>query len=161
MKTDEFLALLGAHPEKNLVFEYAEGRRVAPYYHITEVKNVTLDTVDCGGGTDYWKETVVQLWENPLEKLTLKNLTASKALDILNKVNGIKPMDGSSEIKFEYGNSSFHAAQLPVSGHQVQDNNLVIKLKSEKTDCKAKDACGIEQVTDALEACCAPGSGCC
>ncbi len=61
MKTDEFLSLLKEHPYKNLRFEYALGKQVGANYHITEIKNVTIDSVDCGGESDFWKETIAAL----------------------------------------------------------------------------------------------------
>ncbi len=65
MKTHEFLSLLKGNKNKNLLFEYKTGSLIGANYHITEVKNVTVDAVDCGAGTDFWKETIIQLWESP------------------------------------------------------------------------------------------------
>ena len=63
MKTNEFLSVLKENTTKSLVFEYAPGRLVGANYHITEVKNITIDSVDCGSGTDFWKETIIfQEW---------------------------------------------------------------------------------------------------
>ena len=162
MKTNEFLALLKNHSEKSLLFEYRPGQFVAPNYHITEIKNVTIDSVDCGAGTDFWKETVIQLWESPEEKNTPEYMSAVKALGILDKVNGIKPMDGTTEIKFEYGNADFHTAQLFVNDHEIGKDHLTINLGVKKTDCKAKETCGvIVEIAGQQEACCSPESGCC
>ena len=38
-----------------------------------------------------------------------------KALSILKKVDGIKPMVRDAEVKFEYSNENFHTAQLFVT----------------------------------------------
>ncbi len=162
MKTKELLALLKQHSDKSLLFEYKRGSYVGAHYHITEVKHITIDSVDCGAGTDFWKETVIQLWESPLEKDTRDFMKAFKALGILNKVNGIKPMDPETEVKFEYGNVDFHTAQLYVKGYQVENKRLILQLAVEKTDCKAKETCGVAVVSEmASESNCAPGSGCC
>lgn len=162
MKTNAFIKLLETHPDKSLIFEYQEGALVGANYHITEIKNVTIDAVDCGRGTDYWKETVVQLWESPKEVGKTGFISASKAMSIINTVDKIKPMDRDAEIKFEYGNKAFHTSQLFVNDHHANPHELRIKLAVEKTDCKAKESCGVEipgQVKE--EACCSPGSGCC
>ncbi len=162
MQTKEFLSLLKANSDKSLLFEYSTGQLVGANYHITEVKNVTIDTVDCGSGTNFWKETVVQLWESPSEKGKREYLSVYKALAILKKVDGIKPMDLDTELKFEYGNTDFHTAQLFVSGHTIDDDQLRIELAVEKTDCKAKETCGAPVGTRAeAEACCSPGGGSC
>ncbi|NAY92614.1 hypothetical protein GTQ34_11860 [Muricauda sp. JGD-17] len=162
MKTAELLSVLKQHQEKNLLFEYAEGKLVGANYHITEVKNITVDSVDCGAGTDFWKETVVQLWESPKEKDKTEYMSVHKALSILDRVDAIKPMVSDAEIKFEYSNANFHTAQLFVDDFSMDQNNLTIKLAIEKTDCKAKETCDVtpKQEKEA-SACCSPESGCC
>lgn len=159
MNTQEFLQLLKEHQNKSLIFEYAPGVFVGAHYHITEVKNVTIDSVDCGAGTDSWKETVIQLWESPSEIGKTTYMTVYKALGILSKVNKIKPLIGDTILKFEYGNATFHTAQLAVSGFNIINNNLIIQLTNSITDCKAKDVCGIPEPATANS--CTPGSGCC
>lgn len=162
MKTQEFLELLEAHPTQSLLFEYAKGKTIAPNYHITEVKNVIIDAVDCGAGTDFWRETVVQLWESPKEKDRLHYMTAQKATDIFKRVNGMKRMQPDSEIKFEYSNPDFHTAQLFVDDVDLADEHLLVRLVVEKTNCKAQETCGVPvEANTKEEICCAPESGCC
>tara|TARA_R110001592_G_scaffold37961_1_gene125916 strand:- start:5170 stop:5655 length:486 start_codon:yes stop_codon:yes gene_type:complete len=161
MKTNEFLALLNENLDKSLMFEYAPGLLVGANYHITEVKNITIDSVDCGAGTDFWKETIIQLWESPEELGKRDYMVVEKALSILNRVDKIKPMDKDVEVKFEYSNALFHTAQLFVLSYQIKDNNLLLHLGVEKTDCKAKEICGVPETKEVMESSCAPGSGCC
>lgn len=162
MKTHEFLSVLKEHSDKSLLFEYQPGSLVGANYHITEVKNITIDAVDCGANTDFWKETIIQLWESPKEIDKRDYMSAFKALGILNKVDSIKPMEKDVEVKFEYSNSDFHTAQLFVNDFEVIGNQLIMKLGVEQTDCKAKDECGVPMKVGAQEEnCCTPGGGCC
>ncbi len=165
MNTSKLLSLLKQHQEKSLLFEYTDGKFVGANYHITEVKNIIVDAVDCGARTDFWKETIVQLWESPKEKDKRDYMTAYKALSILNKVDRMKPMVRDAEIKFEYSNADFHTAQLFVNDFSLNQKELVIHLAVQKTDCKAKDTCGVQETAVASEqetaACCSPESGCC
>ncbi len=163
MKTHEFLALLKEHANKRLHFEYNEGHEIGAGYHITEVKNVTIDSVDCGAGTDSWKETIIQLWEPQLVEDNAEYMTAYKALAILNKVDSIRPMEKDVEVKFEYSNDQFHTAQLFVHNHVIQGNALRMKLGIAPTDCKAKETCGIPNGASLQteEVCCDPSGGCC
>jgi len=162
MKTNEFLSLLKENPNKSLLFEYKEGQFVGANYHITEIKNITIDSVDCGAGVDFWKETIIQLWESPDEHEKEEYMSAYKALGILNKVDNIKPMEREVEVKFEYSNANFHTAQLFVADFTIDENKLVMKLSIEKTDCKARETCGVPVAVEANEASsCAPGGGCC
>ena len=161
MNTQELLNLLNEHQDRSLLFEYSKEAYVGANYHITEVKNITIDSVDCGSGTDYWKETVIQLWESPGEIDKTEFMTARKALAILSKVHRIKPMELSAEVKFEYSNSSFHTAQMFVSDFSLDDKKLILKLSINKTDCKAREACGTPVEDEKVAAGCEPGSGCC
>lgn len=162
MKTNEFLSLLKEHQNKSLLFEYKAGRFVGANYHITEIKNITIDAVDCGAGTDFWKETIIQLWESPTEKEKTEFMSAYKALAILNKVDRIKTMEKNAELKFEYSNPDFHTAQLFANDFELTPSQLIIKLNTEPTDCKAKDTCGVPVEIDTdNRSSCAPGSGCC
>ncbi|MEJ6792032.1 MAG: DUF6428 family protein [Lacinutrix sp.] len=162
MKTQDFLSLITEHQDKALLFEYAPNKLVGANYHITEVKHITIDSVDCGAQTDSWKETIIQLWESPLDILNTKYMNAYKALAILKKVGTMKPYTLDAEVKFEYSNSNFHTAQLYVNDFEILNQNIIIKLGIEKTACKASDICGFaETVIDKVESCCTTESGCC
>lgn len=162
MTTSKFLSILENHKDKSLIFEYQPEKWVPANYHITEVKNITIDAVDCGARADSWKETIIQLWESPSEIGKTEFMTAQKALGILNKVDGMRTMERNAEIKFEYGNDSFHTAQLFVSDFSYDDQKLILSLVVEKTDCKAKDECEVPVSANIKEeACCSPEGGCC
>lgn len=162
METQQFLELLAGNQDKSLMFEYMPGKFVGANYHITEVKHTSIESVDCGAGTDSWKETIIQLWESPEEKDKKEFMSTYKALSILKKVGRIKPFILEAEVKFEYSNKNFNTAQLFVNDYDFNDNELILKLAIEKTDCKAKETCGITENNEVTqEACCAPGSGCC
>ncbi|MCK8480221.1 DUF6428 family protein [Psychroserpens algicola] len=169
MNTKELFSLLEQHKDKSLLFEYAPNAFVGANYHITEVKHIAVDSVDCGAQTDTWNETIIQLWESPLETNKIKHMSVLKALGILKKVGEIKPYDLTAEVKFEYSNSAFHTAQLFVNDFTLDNTKLILNLGIQKTNCKAKELCGIpetvintlETVKTNVETCCSPKSGCC
>ncbi|TDN95486.1 hypothetical protein DET49_10184 [Salegentibacter sp. 24] len=161
MKTLELFDLLNQHTDKPLLFEYTSNLLVGANYHITEVKHLKIDSVDCGGGVDTWNETIIQLWESPEENGKTEFMMVSKALSILDKVGQMKAYDLESEVKFEYGNPNFHTAQLLVSGFIIKNGSLLIKLDIHPTDCKAKETCGVSQPDQVSVAQCLPENGCC
>jgi len=163
MKTQTFLNTLKNNLNKELVFEYITDTFVHANYHITEIKNTTIDSVDCGGKTNFWQETIVQLWENPLEVGKRTFMTVSKAIEIFNRVNAIKPLLLDTEIKIEYGNKSFHTANLVVHSIVENDKSIIVKLHSDSTQCKASDVCcTTEKQVIESEACCTSSeSNCC
>ncbi|RIA10955.1 hypothetical protein OE09_2837 [Flavobacteriaceae bacterium MAR_2010_72] len=165
MKTLELFQLLEQHQDKSLVFEYAPGQLVRANYHITEVKHLTVDSVDCGSQTDNWNETIIQLWESPNELGKTEYMSVYKALAILKKVGKMKPYVLDAEAKIEYSNTAFHTAQLFINDFEISGKQLIIKLGVEQTDCKAKEACGVAEVLQPIgstvEPCCSPDGNCC
>lgn len=168
MKTREFLQLLETHKDTSLLFEYSPNQLVGANYHITEVKHLKIDSVDCGARKDTWNETIIQLWESPAELGKTEFMSSYKALGILNKVGKMKAYDLDAESKIEYSNPNFHTAQLFINDFELRSNQLLLNLAVEKTDCKAKDECGVPEpemataaATSNEQACCSPDSGCC
>lgn len=161
MNTQEFLELLAEHSEKRLNFEYAPGHFIGKGFHITEIKNNTIEAVDCGGRADSWCETIIQLWEDSGKAQPQENMTAYKALSILKKVDAIRKMNRDAVIRFEYGNANLPMAQFFVIDVHWNQRELVVKLASGKTDCKAREACGLTPVVADESEACTPGSGCC
>ena len=164
MKTKEFLSVLKENEYKSLKFEYLPSKLVGANYHITEVKHIQIDSVDCGGKTDAWKETIIQLWESPKEIEKREFMKVDKALSILDKVGKMRSYDYEAEVKIEYSNATFHTAQLFVNDFEINDDSLIVKLSVADTKCKANDICGIPEKAIAVasnESCCTPESGCC
>ncbi|MBT8288868.1 MAG: hypothetical protein HKN00_04340 [Flavobacteriaceae bacterium] len=164
MKTQTLFNLLQNHPEKNLLFEYRPGKFVGANYHITEVKHIKINSVDCGSQTDNWNETIIQLWESPSEIDKTDFMSVYKALGILKKVGKMAAYDVEAEVKFEYSNPSFHTAQLFVNDYEINGPDLIFKLGIEQTDCKAKTECGVVEMVEHNadeEPCCSPDGNCC
>ena len=163
MKTQEFLNVLNENKSKALLFEYQENQFVDTNYHITEVKNTVIHSVDCGGNADQWNETIIQLWESPKEKGKIGYLKVQKAAEIFDRVHAIHPLDKDAIVKFEYSNEHFHKAQLEVERIEATKSKLIVQLFVSQTDCKAKDTCGVPETALVSEEqnACAPGSGCC
>ncbi len=106
-------------------------------YHITEVKNVHVNSIDCGGMADQWNETQIQLWVPTQE--SDRQIDTDKALGILEKVNAIQPTNPEADCFFEAENESGAAAMYTPSGIETKLGELIIRLKNRKTQCKAID----------------------
>lgn len=135
MLTQEFTRLLENNPDHQLQFEVEEGRLVKPTYHITEIKNVSIDSVDCGGNPDAYNHTVVQLWVNPQEELR-KPWTAKKALSIFQKVDAITPMDGHAEIFIEYGDHTMRTSNFSIENVTTTNGKIEVQLYTKPPVCK-------------------------
>jgi len=158
MKVKEFISILEENKSMALLFEYSENKFADTNYHLTEVKNVTFETVDCGANTNNWKETHIQIWESPSEVGKEYYLTVDKALAILKRVDSIKPLWLETEVKIEFGNAGFHTSILSIENTISESDKFIVKLFTAETGCKAPDICGVPEVEE--NACCS-GSGCC
>ncbi len=162
MKTEELLSILKENRNKELLFEYSKGKHADTNYHLTEVKNVTFESVDCGGVSNNWKETHLQLWESPNEIGKEDYMTVDKVIDILERVNGINPLWLETEVKVEFGNADFHTSVMSIEGTNSESNRMTVKLFTDATGCKAAELCGVpeeEKATVEEEACCS-GTSC-
>ncbi len=157
MKTSKFIELLEDNREKELLFEYSENQFVPKAYHITEVKNLYFDSVDCGGKEHSEYQTIVQLWTNPIE-LKTRYMESGKALKILEKVNNIRPMKMETEIYFEYGNKNLPTSNYSVKKISIEEDKIVLKMYVEPTACKPIK---LQNLKEAASACCGSNSKCC
>ncbi len=137
MTVKDFFETLDQHPGKELKFQYRENQVVPAAYHITEVKNVHIESVDCGGRPSEDFQTIVQLWVDGAEKQDRHMLT-DKARKIFNIVDQKKPIRYGTEIFFEWGD-----AETPVSNYTVQEvqesaDHLLVSLTVPPTACKPR-----------------------
>lgn len=169
------------YPDLDLQFQYSGTQKVKPSYHITEIKQAVINSVDCGGVANDWIEIIVQLWE-PSDKQQERSMKVIKALSIINIVEQNLPITSTGIVKIEFGNSQFATRQMYPGDIIVDTDNLIIDLQADFTQCKAINrggSCGtdnsgeeccspaemksrVEMVNLAVPtACCEPGSGCC
>ncbi len=158
MTTEKFINILETNSNKALLFEYQPQQFARTNYHLTEIKKVHFDTVDCGGNPNEWNETQIQIWENPNEKDKQEFMTTDKILSIFNKVDSIKLLNYDTELKVEYGNDKFHTCVMKIKSIKQNDNQIIVQLFEEKTLCKAPS----ELTENKKEtSCCSTSSGCC
>ena len=141
MNTQKFIETLKSNLGKNLLFEFSPNELVKANYHLTEIKSLDISSVDCGGKRNAWKETIIQLWENPLEIYKTDYMQTSKALEIIERVDSIQPIDLNTVVKIEYGNDKFHTAHLLIENIIENEDAVIFQLHNDITQCKASDQC--------------------
>lgn len=154
MKYKNLLNILEENKNKVLRFEYETGQFVEKNFHITEVKNLQIKSVDCGGKSDQWNETVLQLWNpaNPAERYPMKG---QKALNILNIVDNEIKIDRESEVLFEYGNATNRVSNYAIGQIIEEESDLTIVFEGVKTQCKASS----ERTLETAPCCGVPSEG--
>ena len=152
MSTQEFFTLLDQHSKKELTFEYATETYVPKSFHITEIKNVHIESVDCGGRPDAYDQTIVQLWVDDLEKVD-QAMTAKKAQKIFDIVDRVKPINRDAPIFFEWGHADLRTSVYEVTEVIENEGQLNVRLFVPPTVCKP--------AFELQMASCKPNSGCC
>ncbi|HEY1009884.1 MAG TPA: DUF6428 family protein [Daejeonella sp.] len=155
MNWKAFKEQLLANPDLDLQFQYAENKWVDASYHITEIKQAPITSVDCGGVKNAWTEIIVQLWE-PGEKQQERAMKVSKALSIVQIVEKVLPLNPTATVKIEFGNSQFDTRQMFPGTISANGGNLIVDLQPDFTQCKAINRGGSCGTTDTGEECCAP-----
>jgi hypothetical protein len=177
-----FKETLLQNPTLTLQFQYANNKRIEASYHITEIKQAAIQSVDCGGVSNNWTEVIVQIWE-PESVQQERAMKVEKALSIINVVEKILPLNPSAPVKIEFGNSRFDTRQMLPNEITIQGEDLVVDLRPDTVQCKAIErggSCGtsaaadecctpatakpkieLKNLVETATACCTPGGGCC
>lgn len=166
-----FKETLVNNADLTLQFQYAEDKWVKASYHITEIKQAPITSVDCGGVVNNWTEIIVQLYE-PINGQQLNAMNVNKALTIINVVEKALPLYENAIVKIEFGNSTFDTRQMLPNAITVDGENLVVDLRPDAVQCKAIGRggnCGEPAAKPTIElknlvtsaSCCEPGGGCC
>lgn len=143
------------YPDLHLQFKYAEDKFVDAAYHITEIKQAPITSVDCGGVMNAWTEVIVQLWV-PDGDQQERAMKVGKALSIVEIVEKMLPLNPNGIVKIEFGNSEFDARQMFPNEMIVNDQTLTIDLRADAVQCKAISRGGSCGTNDKGEECCAP-----
>jgi Family of unknown function (DUF6428) len=143
----------------DVTFQLPDGSIVPIHFHVTEVGQITKDFIDCGGTVRHEKKVNFQLWEaNDFDH----RLAPQKLLNIISLSENKLGIE-DSEIEVEYQSNTIGKYDLGFDG-----KNFL--LLNKKTDCLAKDNCGIpveklklkmSDLSAKADSCCTPGGGCC
>src|SRR5687767_13750373 len=139
MTTHEFIAALRKTPDHELIFENESGDSVHAGYHLTEIKAAHFDTVDCGGKTNRWDESILQLWVPVGADEADGSMTAGKFLRIFDRVTAMVPLQVEAEIRVEYGDENFFPSLYHVAAVTAGDGVLWALLSPPGTTCKGRD----------------------
>ena len=137
MTTKEFIAALRNAPQDELIFVNETGEAIHAGYHLTEIKAAHFETVDCGGQTNQWDETVVQLWVPA--NADDQYMTAGKFLKIFDKVTRLIPLRLDTEIRVEYGDENFFPSLYHVEAVRSEHGATRVVIAPPTTTCKARD----------------------
>lgn len=140
MTTSAFLTALRHHADRPLVFR-AGRDAVNPDYHLTEVKRVAYETMDCGAMTHRWAESQFELWVPAPATSAPKrgHMPAEKFLRIVDRVEAELPLNGDAVARIHASFNGQPAALFAIEEITAVDGELRIELSPDRTRCKAAE----------------------
>lgn len=140
MNTSSFLSTLRENAEAPLVFR-AGSEIVHPGYHLTEVKRVAYETMDCGGMMHRWAETHFEIWVPAVAQRETGrgHMAAAKFLKIIDRVEAELPLNGNTTARIHASFDGKPAALYDIESVKAHDGTLWIELRADRTRCKAAE----------------------
>lgn len=147
---------LSDYPESPLVFMF-EGQRIAPGYHVTEVKHAQIESIDCGRGSDAWNEVVIQLLDGSPTSAE-GYMMSSKFLGIVGAVGDSLHLHDSAKLFFEFAPGNGPMRKLCVNSMEQAGDHTVVTLGGSVAMCKPFERMRKSGTGSAAGACCGTGS---
>lgn len=168
MKTSALLSSLRSHAALPVVFRTGSAA-ISSHYHLTEVKRVAYETMDCGAQTHRWSETQFELWVPPLVGALpgRDHMPAGKFLAIVDRVEKELPLDGTTAARIFVALGDAPAALYDIAAVTARDGQLHVELTADRTRCKAAErraavltggCCGAGDAGSASDAACCGSS---
>ncbi len=101
-------------------------------YHVTELKQASIKSIDCGGRTDAWDETVLQL----LDGSGGTHMPVAKFVAIARKSDETLPGLATAPMFVEYAPDNQGLRRLKITGLAQHDDRAVIVLEEDRAACK-------------------------
>jgi hypothetical protein len=158
MKLSELKSLLASHPERHFRISLPDDSSVPLSFHVTEIGHVHKTFIDCGGTR---RETItcqLQVWVGEDYD---HRIETGKMAGILDKGKTLLP-DDSVPVEIEYEDRVI--SQYTITGHELTDEAVVLRLAHKHTECLAPELCGLPSIDrlpalGAKSSCCGPN--CC
>jgi hypothetical protein len=132
-------SVLRQSQQSQVRFVLPDGDTVPAEFHVTEVGHVKKNFIDCGGTVRSLESCLLQAWvsENDREH----RLTGGKLAKILDLSGQVVP---SEELDVEVEYDCGVVAQYTVDSARVQGDELHFALGNKRTDCLARESCGVD-----------------
>ena len=142
MTLRELKAVLADHPDALPRFILPGGEQIHAHFLITEVGHVTKRFIDCGGTLHDRREMcVLQTWLPDDD--SAHRLSAGTFARILQLGAQVLPHE-EMDVEVEYEDSVI--TPTPITGVELTAKHIELQLGAKRTDCLAKDRCGIAPI---------------
>lgn len=135
MNTLTFVETLISNTGKKLQFVLPDQTLISGDLHITEIQHHSVNSVDCGGNSHNYSETVFQLSVNERSNKIAK-WTTDKAIKIIDIVGEKRSYKDDAELLVEFGDSEHPTIRYSIGSVDTTDDSVTIHLKVNPTVCK-------------------------
>lgn len=139
--------------ETDLVFSMG-GTQINTGYHVTEVKQAIINSLDCGNGTDQWQELIIQLLDGSVVTNS-SYMSCEKFLGILNASTGTLDTPPDTHLYFEFSPGNGGIQRLQVTAINAKAATTEVCLSGAKPQCKPM-AKRWNAAKSKLSSCCQP-----
>lgn len=154
-------------PDAPLIFATTEGE-IGAGYHVTELKRAEIESIDCGGRVDRWRETHLQLLDGAGEAPMPVGRFLAIARQSVAAIDGL----GAAPLRVEFAPANAGLRLHRIAGVEAKAGRVRVALAEERALCKpaaeAGAACGGGAArVSGSGGCCAPSkkaetkAGCC
>ena len=150
MNLGSLKTILRQSPGLNVGFVLPDGDDIPVDFHVTEVGHVVKTFIDCGGTVRRAETCLLQAWVADHDydhRLSTEKL--ARILDLSAKVIS------SDELEVEVEYQPCCVAQYGLGDAVTSDGPQRVQLAHKRTDCLAREACGLTPVNAGCG--CAPG----
>ncbi|MVO15471.1 DUF6428 family protein [Parasedimentitalea huanghaiensis] len=133
-----------------LVFETNEGE-IGGGYHVTELKQAIITSIDCGGNIDDWRETHVQL----LDGQTGEHMSVGKFAAIADKSMAKVQHLGEAPLYFEFALKNNGLRRYQIEALTPDASKIIVLLTEGRAVCKPAAA---GKAVETANGCCSSNS---
>jgi Family of unknown function (DUF6428) len=159
MNLTELTFLLHQHSSRVFRIVLPGGDAIPVSFHVTEVGRIHKVFLDCGGKLRETNTCQLQIW---VGRDYDHRVETGKMAAILDKARLYLP-DGTIPVEIEYEEQVI--SQYTISGHELTDEAVMLKLAHKHTECLAPELCGLPSLTrlpaiGEKTPCCGPTENC-
>ncbi len=158
MNLTELTSLLTSHSSRVFRIVLPGGSAVPVSFHVTEVGRIHKVFLDCGGKLRESILCQLQIWVGQDYD---HRVETGKMAAILDKARLYLP-DGTIPVEIEYEEQVI--SQYTISGHELTEEAVILKLEHKHTECLAPELCGLPDLRlpsiTSKKTCCGPTERC-
>lgn len=133
MLTSEFMNSLKSNQEKAVLFHIDE-HLVPATYHVSEIKKLHIESMDCGGKSHKWNENVFHIFI-PNSPEQIKPVITNFRFNSIFESTGALPPD--AELTVEYSKAQNEPlANYKISKAEETESDIRIYLQAKTAECK-------------------------